>query len=236
VAFGDRQNKYIKEYVTNHVESKQLLTQKQIFLFIECEKDRESLLNQFIYTRILYKFLEGVQAENSLLYAEVKIQIILYLSLIEYCCDYLITNQFQQTQSVKNTLKNASLKKVSLNKDLMKQIAKSVNREENDFVISVKDNTEGTKSLSKIRFADKLDCIGATLTELDNKKGYSKKKIMRRERFRKKTLEEVKELIYYRNNIHLSHELTNDRRATLADSKKAYKCVKKFSDIVNTFV
>lgn len=173
MAFENGQNKYIEKYVTNHVESKQLLNQKKIFSFIKCEKDKASLLDQFIYTRILYKFLEGVQAEDSLLYAEVKIQIILYLSLIEYCCDYLITNQFQQAQSVRNTLKNAGLKKIFVNKDLMKQIAKSVNREENDFVISVKDNTEDTKNLNKIRFADKLDCIGAALTEMDNKRGYN---------------------------------------------------------------
>lgn len=236
MAFENKQGKYITEYVNKHIESNEQLDKLKLFSFIENKKDRESLLEQFKYTRIIYKFLEGTQAKDSLLHAEIKIQIILYLSIIEYCCDYLISNQFKNTKVVKETMKSAGLKKMNLRPNLLNQVASSLNRDKDDLVISAKTQDTSTKNLSKIRFSDKIDCIGNTLIELDKEKNYNEKKVNRRKNRRSKVLKEIKTLIYYRNNIHLSHELTNNRHATLKDSKRAYKCTKNFSGMINYFV
>lgn len=51
MAFENKQEKYITEYVNKHIESNEQLDKLKLFSFIEDKEDRESLLEQFKYTR-----------------------------------------------------------------------------------------------------------------------------------------------------------------------------------------
>ena len=65
---------------------------------------------------------------------------------------------------------------MNLQPNLLNQVARSLNRDQDDLVISAKIQDTSTKNLSKIRFSDKIDCIGNTLIELDKEKNYNEKK------------------------------------------------------------
>ena len=233
VAFEEEQKDYIKKYIYTHIESLDELNSKGYFGFIDDDALRNFVLNQSFSTSIMYKFCEGMSATGILKAAEAKIQIILYLSFIEYSCDYLIRYRLSMTDAVKEMNNSNSLKKINLRENLLEQIAASVDRDPNDIVVSVPDikSQDTDSNLRKTRFEDKLSLIGNAMNELD--KNGTTEKLKRRQENREQMLGEIKELIYLRNNVHLTHEI--NRQATIDQSKKAYKVVKKFSDILNSF-
>lgn len=234
MTFDKTHKEYINEYITSHIESKEYLRKKDIFAFIKNEKERDAILNQFYSTRTVYKFFEGMHAENEILDAEAKIQVILYLSFIEYSCDYLIKNQLHETNTVKNSLKSSGLKKLKITYSLLEKVAKSVNRDVDDIVLSTTDTKkDNTSKLQKITFNDKLRIVEESLNEMDEKA--RKRNRDSRYAHRHPVFEEIGKLVYLRNNIHLSHEFKDGRASELSDSRSAYKLVKKFSNMMNEF-
>lgn len=222
----------MKDYISTHTESPEILHKKELFAFVDNEKERTILLNQFSSTRTIYKFFEGMQAVNENLDAEAKIQAILFLSLIEYSCDYLIQNQLRNTKATKNESKSG-LRKLNIDPNKLNDIAKSVNRDTSELVVSAID-TKMEIDLKRITFNNKLKIIENSITETDKKVKNHKWKI--RAKNRHTIFSRIEKLIYYRNNIHISHEINGGRASELPHSKDAYQLIEKFSDMINTFL
>lgn len=229
----------IKNYIDKHIETKDELYNKHLFRFIKNKNNRDFAISQFYSTRYIYKFLEGIHAQNELLSAEAKIQVITYLSFIEYSCDQLMSNNFVDNHLVQKIIEESGFHKVHLNDVLTKKVCKSLNCIPENIAFSVKSKgkTKNIKEiLRNITFKNKLECISSVLLDIDKSKGnFSSNKIIKRMSNRKIIFDGIEDLIIFRNDVHLSHEINNSSKVDIDKSKKAYKLVFQFSRMINNF-
>lgn len=75
---------------------------------------RDRLIVEFINARKIYKFFEGLQASDELLLAQIKTQVIMYVSIQEAVVNYLLFELFEETNTVKNLLFQERLVKIGI--------------------------------------------------------------------------------------------------------------------------
>lgn len=87
---------------------------KNFFPFITDTVLRNRLIIEFNNARIIYKIFEGLQAEDSLLLAQVKTQVIMYVSIQEAVLNYVLFNNYKTSSTVYNLLNQERLISVSI--------------------------------------------------------------------------------------------------------------------------
>lgn len=75
------------------------------FCFIKSEKLKNRLIAEFKNVRLIYKIFEGLSAEDELLLAEVRMQILMYASIYEAVIHYVLFDEYyKENPQVKKLL------------------------------------------------------------------------------------------------------------------------------------
>lgn len=90
---------YLEKYANNNIESLQDLN-KTLFATINDQNVRSTIIQEFYVIRQTYKYFEGMRAGGSLQEAEAKLQVISYMSIIEYALDYYLQNEYKNSRRI----------------------------------------------------------------------------------------------------------------------------------------
>lgn len=82
MAFTSETKKELENYISGHLPNKEWY-ESHFYPFIENKSLRDRLIVEFINARKIYKFFEGLQASDELLLAQIKTQVIMYVSIQE---------------------------------------------------------------------------------------------------------------------------------------------------------
>lgn len=82
MAFQKKTIDTIIGYVYGHLPQKEWYEEK-FYPFIKDVKLRARLITEYTNARVIYKLFEGVQAKDELLLAQIKTQVIMYVSIQE---------------------------------------------------------------------------------------------------------------------------------------------------------
>ena len=98
--------KSIIEYITNYIEGHLPKDEwyDEYFSFINDIDLANRLKIEFQNARFIYKLFEGMQAADELLLAEVRTQIIMYVSIYEALIHYILFEYYKDSQEVKDLI------------------------------------------------------------------------------------------------------------------------------------
>jgi len=98
---------------------------EEYFWFISDKELRTRLEDEFKSARYVYKLLEGMQAKDWLLNAEVRIQILLYASIYEAVLHHVLFLDYADTAPVKRITTYEARKKINISGMIENQIIKA---------------------------------------------------------------------------------------------------------------
>lgn len=118
--FPEDVQKSINEYIGRYTGGTDFY--REYFWFISDGDLRVRLEEEFKSARYVYKFLEGMQAKDWLLTAEVRIQILLYASIYEAVLHHVLLQDYATTNAVKKITNFESRKKINISAPIRKKI------------------------------------------------------------------------------------------------------------------
>lgn len=110
----------INDYVEKYTGDSNFYS--EYFWFISDTDLRTRLEEEFKSARYVYKLLEGLQAKDWLLIAEVRIQILLYASIYEAVLHHVLLQDYANTDAVKNITTYETRKKINISGEIKKKI------------------------------------------------------------------------------------------------------------------
>ncbi|WP_026915929.1 hypothetical protein [Christiangramia portivictoriae] len=201
--FKDEIKQEIESYITNHLPEENWF--ENYFDFIDDQKLRIRLSEEFKAIRYIYKFFEGIQAEEWLKNAQIRIQIFYYASIYEAVIHHILFEILPDKLEVKKLFITKTYKKISVSNELnelehdgkkiLTMYQKDINRE-----------------ITTIRFEDKVDA-SVKLNLINEKLG-----------------EELKDIYRLRNAIHLHAEIKKGIEYEMEMSTIAYRRMKVFKE------
>lgn len=121
--------KYIYKYCANHLLDEDWLENE--FNFIKKEELRNRIKTEYKNARYVYKIFEGLEVENELLLAEVRLQILMYASIYETILHYIIFDEYyRDEQCVKDLLVQKTLKEYSIPQQNLKKISNELHHDQ----------------------------------------------------------------------------------------------------------
>lgn len=205
--------KLIYEYV-----EKTLPTDKwyeETFDFIDNEDLRSRLKIEFSNVRKIYKLFEAIKAEDAMLEAEIRVQILMYASIYEAVIHYLLFDKFENDLEVQNILYHTIPKKYSISKISLEKLKKELIHDGKEIVPMYYDRCK--KDITSIRFDDKcktahkMGIISSTLKD------------------------ELIKIYELRNCLHIHAELRKGIDYDLEMSRIAYRRMKLFISQVKEY-
>jgi hypothetical protein len=112
MALDDQIKTRVHKYISVHVGDE--CWHNRYFDFIDDITLRKRLGEEFISTRYIYKLLEGLGAENWLLRAQIRLQIIFFASIYEAVIHHLIFTTFMDSPQVIELRKFPTKKEISI--------------------------------------------------------------------------------------------------------------------------
>lgn len=176
---------------------------------IENKSLRDRLIVEFINARKIYKFFEGLQASDELLLAQIKTQVIMYVSIQEAVVNYLLFELFEETNTVKNLLFQERLVKIGIPGHKLEKIAKELEHDKKDIIPCY--NKVQTVDKTKIRYEQKV----AALLELNL--------------ISEGLADDLVKLYEYRNTVHIEAEMKKKLVYDLSMGELAYRRVEGLS-------
>ncbi len=110
----------INDYVEKYTGDSKFYS--EYFWFISDTNLRIRLEEEFKSARYVYKLLEGLQAKEWLLNAEVRIQILLYASIYEAVLHHVLLQDYSNTDAVKNITTYESRERINISGVIKKKI------------------------------------------------------------------------------------------------------------------
>lgn len=211
----------IYNYCNNHLGDENWFNEE--FEFIEDEKLRERLVQEFKGIRFAYKIYEGIEADKENLIFEIRHQIIAYATIYEAVIHYVLYTYYQDTDEFHNLTHFVVPTKISIS-DTQKNKISSFLLHNNEELIPCK-MQERKKNEIQVRFDDK--CIVAENLGLIKSFTNDNGDII-------DFKEELIEIYSYRNAIHLVAELRKGIEYELNLSKKAYRRMRPFIDQIKS--
>lgn len=150
MAFTEAVRQAVAEYVENHLPDEQFY--QAYFWFISDENLKNRLEEEFRSTRYIYKMLEGMQAKDWLLTAQIKVQILLYASIYEAVIHHVLFQNYATTQEVIALNSYEHRKPINISGTIRKKIQSTYNTTGS---ISVYETEVRTIDERKIVFEDK---------------------------------------------------------------------------------
>jgi len=146
----------VNKYCSSHIPSNDWYNEK-FFPFIQDEGIWNRLVIEHKNARFIYKVFEGLQAQNDQLLAQVKTQIIMFVSIQEEVVNYVLFNLFADNQEVQNLGQIEKLKKISIPKNSMKSLEKVLVHNKQDIIPCYYESSQVDKT--KIRYDQKVPVL-----------------------------------------------------------------------------
>lgn len=192
---------------------------REEFEFIEDEKLRVRLVQEFKGIRFAYKLYEGIEATDENLIFEVRHQILAYATIYEAVLHYVLYTYYENTQEFHELQYHIAPAKIDIPERQVETLSSALLH--NGERIIPYHMQERKKNKEQVKFADK--CLTAEelglLYVFKNELG----EIIDLPR-------EIIEIYGYRNAIHLDAELRKGIEYELELSKKAYRRMRPFID------
>lgn len=120
--FPEEIQKTINEYVARYTGDTSFYA--GYFWFISDNDLRERLEDEFKSVRYIYKILEGMQAKDWLLTAQIRIQILLYASIYEAVLHHVLLQDYSETAQVKQLTTYEKRHRINVSQDIETKIIK----------------------------------------------------------------------------------------------------------------
>ena len=119
--FGESLKKDVLAYCVRDLPNDKWYQDK--FCFIKSEELKNRLIAEFKNVRLIYKIFEGLSAEDELLLAEVRMQILMYASIYEAIIHYVLFDEYyKENPQVKKLLVQKTRKQFYIPKDKLNQL------------------------------------------------------------------------------------------------------------------
>jgi len=118
--FTEQIQSAITEYIDKHTGDANFYS--EYFWFISDADLRTRLEEEFKSARYIYKLLEGMQAKDWLLAAEVRVQILLYASIYEAVLHHVLLQDYASSEAVKRITTYESRKRINISGAIEKKI------------------------------------------------------------------------------------------------------------------
>ncbi|MGC0910142.1 hypothetical protein [Pantoea agglomerans] len=200
MAFSKDIKQAIDNYVSGHLAD--LSWHQEAFDFITDSTLRLRLADEFMSTRYLYKVLEGLSAEEWLLRAQIRLQVLSYASIYEAVLHHILFDRLPSNPYVKSLTDYTTKKEISIPAHKRKALKDALSHNGREIIPTYNDVAK--TDITKVRFDKKAECA-ASLGLIEN----SLKK-------------DIIEFYEARNAIHIHAEIKKDLVYQLELSKKAY--------------
>ncbi len=124
------------------------------FCFIKSEKLKNRLIAEFKNVRLVYKIFEGLSAEDELLLAEVRMQILMYASIYEAVIHYVLFDEYyKENPQVKKLLVQKVRKQFDIPGNQLNQLNPLISHDGKTVIPYYE--TVQKRDITKIRFDEK---------------------------------------------------------------------------------
>lgn len=206
--FPDEVQKSIRKYVYGHLPDDSWYD-AHFYPFIQDDALRDRLIIEFKNARVIYKIFEGLQAEKELLLAQIKTQVVMYVSIQEAAISYVLFKLLQDEAPVQKLLFQDRPIKISIPGNKLEELQSALCHDGKKIMTYYKEKKEVDKT--KIRFDQKVNaCFDLGLIDSALK-------------------EDLIKLYEYRNTVHLEAELHKNLNYSLEMGKLAFKRVEGLS-------
>ncbi len=208
MAFPNKVKEEIREYVYGHLPDESWYDQ-HFYPFIKNTSLRDRLIVEFKNARVIYKIFEGIQAENELLLAQIKTQVIMYVSIQEAAINYVIFELLKDTMPVQSILFQDRLIQIMIPQNKLEKLKSTLNHDGKKILTYHLEKRAVDKT--KIRFDQKINaCFSLEIIDDALKTDLIK-------------------LYEYRNTVHLEAELRKNLDYNLNMGLLAFRRVEGLS-------
>ncbi|MBZ5978292.1 hypothetical protein [Leuconostoc gelidum] len=155
MTFSKETTDEITQYMT-HIENEQWFEKKQFYNVVTDNPTRKRIIEEFQSARYIYKFFEGTRVTQKFLRAQIRVQVLMYASIIEAATDFVLKEYLSNTKEYKKMLqKDGWLKVIEIPEskeaiELLDKMAKSYGVTRDDIkIFTTRDETEVT--LKKVK-------------------------------------------------------------------------------------
>lgn len=211
----------IYNYCSNHLPSEEWYDEE--FEFIEDQKLRQRIVEEFSGIRFAYKLYEGIGAEKENLIFEIRHQIFAYATIFEAVLHYVLYTYYTDTTEFHELQYHSAPAKISIPNEKLQELNNLL--EHRGETIIPYHIQERKKDESQIRFDDKCKTakeIGL-ITNFTSSSGETVN-----------LPDEIIEIYSYRNAIHLVAEQRKGIEYELNLSKRAYRRMRPFIDQIKS--
>lgn len=209
-------NKEYADYVSNYIKidlPNDEWYKKNFFTFITNKDLLERIIIEHKNARKIYKVFEGIQATDELLLAQIKTQVIMYVSIQEAVINYLLFEKYPNDPVVIKLLNKPRCVKVDIKQNDKKKIESLLQHDGRQ--LQIYEHKIKPVDKTKIRYEDKvIACFNLDLITEPLKNDLIK-------------------LYSYRNTVHLEAELKKQLNYDLTMGELAYKRVEGLSIIIS---
>lgn len=192
--FPEELKESILEYVYSHHHTDDWFD-RNFYPFIQDKELRNRLIVEFNNARVIYKIFEGLQAEGELFLAQIKTQVVMYVSIQEAVINYVLFELFEDKEPVQNLLFQDRPIQISIPEYKVKKLETALIHDGKQIVTSFIRKTVIDKT--KIRYDQKVEaCYELNLID-------------------SKLKEDLIELYKYRNTVHIESELRQREKNNL---------------------
>ncbi len=191
----------VETYINKHLPDENWFD--DFFDYIQDEQLSNRLAEEFKAIRYIYKFLEGMQADEWLKNAQIRIQIIYYASIYEAVIHHVLFDLFPTNPLVLKLFETKTYKRISVSKDL-----DNLSHQGKKIYTTYDEITR--KDIKQVRFEHKAD-VASLLGLIDEK-----------------LRDELKEIYTLRNAIHLHAEIQKGINYEMDMSLIAYRRMQVF--------
>lgn len=216
MAFSKELQQQIREYVYGHLPRDEWYDDN-FFPFIDDNSLRERIITEFKNCRVIYKIFEGLQAEEELLLAQIKTQVIMYVSIQEAVINYVLFEKYKDKPEVMSLLYQPRNVKIDIPEPKRLKLANVLQHDGKDILTFYSEIKPVDKT--KIRYDQKVTTF-YSLNLIDES-----------------MKDDLIKLYEYRNTVHIEAEMRKNLLYDLEMGQLAYRRVEGLSiQIKNSMV
>lgn len=208
MAFDIELKKEIENYILSDLPNKDWY-EIHFYPFIKKEDLRNRLIIEYKNARYIYKFFEGLQASDDLLLAQIKTQVIMYVSIQEAVVNYVLFELKKENECVIELLKQRRLLQIAIPAHKKKKLVDELEHDGREIIPCY--YSEKNIDVTKIRYDQKInallkmDLISQTLGN------------------------DLVKLYEYRNTVHIEAEMKKNLSYDLDMGMLAYRRIEGLS-------
>ncbi|MEA2836761.1 MAG: hypothetical protein QOD89_1311 [Bradyrhizobium sp.] len=199
------------KYATAHIADEKWHV--DYFSFINDTKLAKRLGDEFISTRVIYKILEGLEAEDWLHRAQIRLQILSYASIYEAAIHHILFERLSERPEVLALTEFPTKKLISIPREHLAVLEKYLEHDGRKIIPTYE--AVGRTDESKVRFDRKAECV----YQLGFIEDWLK--------------DELIEFYEARNAIHIHAEIRKSLEYQIDLSRRAYMRMQPFQEQIS---